>query len=52
MENKEYKNMTLSELWQEILNLVNATHFISEDKSLFLQLIKEYSFKCQEGYKC
>ena len=39
----EYKDMLKKELWVEIVNLVNTTHFTETDKSLFLELIQEYS---------
>ena len=51
MENKEYKNMNLKELWQEITTLVNATNFADCDKDLFIKLIEEYGFKCREKSK-
>ncbi len=45
MENKEYKDMDKGELWKEISTLIQATHFIEEDKNSFANLIQEYSFR-------
>ena len=51
MENKEYKNMDLKELWQEIRTLIDTTNFADCDKNLFIKLIEEYCFKCREKTK-
>ena len=40
---KEYKDFSKKELWQEIMALINATHFNEIDKGLFIKLIEEYS---------
>ena len=37
--------MNKEELWKEIVDLVNATHFSMTDKSLFINLIQIYSSK-------
>lgn len=40
---KEYKDFSKKELWQEIMALINATHFIDPDKESFIKLVEEYS---------
>jgi len=49
MENKEYKDMDLKELWQEIITLVNAANFTDSDKELFVKLIEEYGFRKEQA---
>ncbi len=51
MENKDYKDMNLKELWQEITTLIDATNFADCDKDLFMKLIEEYGFRCREKPK-
>ena len=48
MENKEYKDMDLKELWGEITTIISATNFADCDKELFVKLIEEYGFRCRE----
>jgi len=39
------EEMSKKELWIEITDLVNATHFTDTDKEIFLKIIQEYSYK-------
>lgn len=42
MNIRDYKDMRKEELFEEINVLINATHFIDEDKELFLNCIEEW----------
>lgn len=41
----EIDKMSKGELWKEIIDIVNSTHFTETDKALLIKMISDYSLK-------